>query len=125
MLVVRANAAREAARVAEAAAELAAREEAAHAVMQAEELAEEAAEEVAAQEEMARDRHRWDDDMAAARHGREVHELATQRRHRRNPAAPARPTARLEHRRPGLGRRPAVGDSRTRTAARRRRVGVG
>jgi hypothetical protein len=33
---------------------------------------------------MARDRHRWDDDMAAVRRACEVHELATQRHHRRN-----------------------------------------
>jgi hypothetical protein len=33
---------------------------------------------------MARDRRRWDEDMAAARRLHEVHELATQRRHRRN-----------------------------------------
>jgi hypothetical protein len=33
---------------------------------------------------MARDRRRWDEDMATARRLREVHELATQRRHRRN-----------------------------------------
>jgi hypothetical protein len=33
---------------------------------------------------MARDRRRWDEDMAAARRLREVHELATQRHHRRN-----------------------------------------
>jgi hypothetical protein len=78
MLVVRANAARE------VAAELAAREEAACATARAEELAEEAAEKATTQEEMARDRHRWDDDMAAARRAREVHELATQRRYRRN-----------------------------------------
>jgi hypothetical protein len=90
MLVVRANAAREAARVAaeeeaarvaaravEAALDLAAREEAAtveevataeevaHAVARAEEQAEEAAAEAAAQEEMAWDRRRWDEDMAA------------------------------------------------------------
>jgi hypothetical protein len=107
MLVVRANVAREAARVAaeeeaarvvaraaEAALELAAREEAARAeevareaagaVALAEELAEEAAAEATVQEEMTRDRRRWDDDMAAARRAREVHELATQRRHRRN-----------------------------------------
>jgi hypothetical protein len=96
MLVVRANAAREAAHVAaeedvacaaEAALKLAAREEAARAeevargvaraVARAEELAEEASAEAAAQEEMARDRRRWDDDMAAARSAREVHELAT------------------------------------------------
>jgi hypothetical protein len=107
MLVVRANTAREAARVAaeeetarvaaraaEAVLELTAREEAsaaeetarkaARAVARAEELAEEAAAEAAAQEEMARDRRRWDEDMASARRLREVHELATQRRHRRN-----------------------------------------
>jgi hypothetical protein len=106
MLVVRANAAREAthvaaeeetarvaARAVEVALELAAREEAAvaeeaareaaRAVARAEELAEEAAAEAAAQE-MARDRRRWDEDMVAARRLREVHELATQRRHRRN-----------------------------------------
>jgi hypothetical protein len=50
----------------------------------AEELAEEAAAEAAAQEEMARDRRRWDNDMATARRAREVHELAIQRRHRWN-----------------------------------------
>jgi hypothetical protein len=33
---------------------------------------------------MARDRRRWDDDMAVARRARKIHELATQRRHRRN-----------------------------------------
>jgi hypothetical protein len=33
---------------------------------------------------MAQDRRRWDDDMAAARRAHGVHELATQRRHRRN-----------------------------------------
>jgi hypothetical protein len=85
MLVVRANAAREVARVAaeeeaaraaEAALDLAAREEAAaakevsreaaRAVARAEEQAEEAAAEAAAQEEMARDRRHWDEDMAAA-----------------------------------------------------------
>jgi hypothetical protein len=71
MLVVRASAVRKVARVAEAA----------RAAARAEELAEEAA---AAQEEMARDRRRWDDDIAAARRAREVHELATQRRHRQN-----------------------------------------
>jgi hypothetical protein len=106
MLVVRANAAREAVRVAaeeevacvaaravEAALDLAAREEAAvveevaHEAARAvarEEQAEEAAAEAAAQEEMAWDRRRWDEDMAAARCLREVHELATQCRHRRN-----------------------------------------
>jgi hypothetical protein len=97
MLVVRANKAREAACVlaeAKATLELAAREEAAHAkeaaheanraVARAEELTEEAAADAAAQEEMSRDRCHWDDDMATARHAREVHELATQRRHRQN-----------------------------------------
>jgi hypothetical protein len=33
---------------------------------------------------MAWDHRRWDEDMAAARRLCEVHELATQRRHRRN-----------------------------------------
>jgi hypothetical protein len=33
---------------------------------------------------MAKDRHRWDDDMAAARRAHVVHDLATQHRHRRN-----------------------------------------
>jgi hypothetical protein len=33
---------------------------------------------------MARDRRRWDEDMATARRLREVHELATHRRHRWN-----------------------------------------
>jgi hypothetical protein len=33
---------------------------------------------------MARDRRRWDEDMAAARRLRMVHELATQCRHRQN-----------------------------------------
>jgi hypothetical protein len=103
MLVVRASVAREAARVgaeeevvrvaartAEAALDLAAREEAAIAEWAAHEAAcavaraEEAAAEAKAQEEMARDHHRWDEDMAAARRLHEVHELATQRRHRRN-----------------------------------------
>jgi hypothetical protein len=53
-------------------------------VARAEELAEEAVAEAVAQEEMAWDRRRWDDDMSAARCAREVHELATHRRHRRN-----------------------------------------
>jgi hypothetical protein len=53
-------------------------------VARAEELAEEAAAEAAAQEEMARDRRRWDNDMATARRAREVDELAIQRRHRWN-----------------------------------------
>jgi hypothetical protein len=76
------------AREAEAALDLAAQEEAAReaarAVARADELAEKAAAEAATQEEMAQDRRRWDEDMAAARRLREVHELATQRRHRRN-----------------------------------------
>jgi hypothetical protein len=90
MLLVRANAAREAARVAaraaEAALDLAAREEAAaaeevareaaRAVARPEEQAEEAAAEAAMQAEMARDRRRWDEEMAAARRLREIHELA-------------------------------------------------
>jgi hypothetical protein len=33
---------------------------------------------------MARDRRRWDEDMAAARRLHEVHKLATHRRHRWN-----------------------------------------
>jgi hypothetical protein len=33
-------------------------------------------------EEMARDRARWDENMAAARHNREIHELVNERRHR-------------------------------------------
>jgi hypothetical protein len=74
MLVVRASVVKKTARVAEAA----------RAAAQAEELTEEAA---AAQEEMARDRCRWDDDMGAARRARKVHELATQHRHRRNLAS--------------------------------------
>jgi regulator of protease activity HflC (stomatin/prohibitin superfamily) len=87
MLVVRANAAREAAhvaaqeeaaRVASRAAEAAAaREVAARVAARAEELAEEAAADAAAHEEMVRDRHRWDDDIAAARCVREVHKLAS------------------------------------------------
>jgi hypothetical protein len=110
MLVVRANAVREAARVAakeeaarvvaraeEAALEMplgpiwgeaAAAEETAHeaacVVARAEELADEAAAEAAAQEEMARDCRHWDEDIATARRLREVHKLATQRRHHRN-----------------------------------------
>jgi hypothetical protein len=107
MLVVCANAAREAARmaaeeeaacvaarVAEAVLGLAAREEAAaaeevareaaRAVARAEEQAEAAAAEAAAQEEMAQDRRCWGEDMAVARRLREVHELTTQRRHRWN-----------------------------------------
>jgi hypothetical protein len=39
---------------------------------------------MAAQEEMARDSRRWNEDMAAARRAREIHELASQRRHRWN-----------------------------------------
>jgi hypothetical protein len=39
---------------------------------------------VVVQEEMARDRRRWDEDMAAARRAREIHELASQRHHRWN-----------------------------------------
>jgi hypothetical protein len=36
---------------------------------------------IAAQEEMARGRRRWDEDMATARRACEIHELASQRRH--------------------------------------------
>jgi hypothetical protein len=60
----------------------------------AEELAEEGAAKAATQEEMAWDRRCWDNDMAAARRTREVHELASQRCHRRNLCAPARPVER-------------------------------
>jgi hypothetical protein len=38
----------------------------------------------AAWEEMARDRLRWDEDMDAARRACEIHEIASQRRHRQN-----------------------------------------
>jgi hypothetical protein len=43
------------------------------------------------------------------------------------PGSPRPPGQRrgLQHHRSGLGRQPDVGDGRTRTAARRRRVGVG
>jgi hypothetical protein len=64
-------------------AEVAARE-AARAVARVEELAEEAAAEAATQEEMARDHRCWDEDMAEARHLRDVHDLTIQHRHRRN-----------------------------------------
>jgi hypothetical protein len=50
-------------------------------VAQAEELAEEAA-----QEEMARDCRRWDEDMATARRAHEIHKLASECRHCRNVA---------------------------------------
>jgi hypothetical protein len=50
----------------------------------AEELAEEVATDATTQEDMARDCRSWDDDMAAARRAREIHKLATQRRHRQN-----------------------------------------
>jgi hypothetical protein len=83
MLVVHANAAREAMRV--AAKEEAARvAEAARAAAREEELAKEAAADATTQEEMAKDRRRWDDDVAVARCTRKIHELATQRSHRRN-----------------------------------------
>jgi hypothetical protein len=84
------EAVRVAACTAEAALDLAALEEAAaaeevarevaRAVARVEEQAEEATTEAAAQEEMAWDHRRWDEDMATARHLREVHELATHRR---------------------------------------------
>jgi hypothetical protein len=97
MLVVRANAAREAAlmaaqekvameaeRVAEEASVMAAQEEAARATAGAKELAEEAATDAAAQTELARDRRCRDEYMTAARRAREIHELASECRHRRN-----------------------------------------
>jgi hypothetical protein len=102
MLVVRANATREAARVAaeeeaaraaKAALDMVAREEAAAAEEVACEAAravaraeEQAAAEAAAQEEMARDRRRWDEDMATVRRLCEVHELAIHRLHHWNVA---------------------------------------
>jgi hypothetical protein len=73
-----------------------------------EELAEEAAADAAAREEMVKDHRRWDEDMAAARRAREIHELASERRHRRNLAVPAVPPDQqreLEHRRCRLERR--------------------
>jgi hypothetical protein len=43
---------------------------------------------------MARDRRRWDDDMATVRRAREVHELATTGTMLvARPSTPARPTA--------------------------------
>jgi hypothetical protein len=33
---------------------------------------------------MARDRARWDEDMATARRARKIHELASERHHRQN-----------------------------------------
>jgi hypothetical protein len=78
------EAARVAARVAEVASVLAVQEEAARAAARAEELAVEAAADAEAWEEMARDHRRWDKDMATARRAREIHELASQRRHHRN-----------------------------------------
>jgi hypothetical protein len=83
MLVVHANAAREAMRVA-AKEEAARMAEAACAAAREEELTEEATADATAQEEMAKDRRRWDDDVPVARRAREIHELATQRSHRRN-----------------------------------------
>jgi hypothetical protein len=53
-------------------------------VARADVQAKEAGAKAVAHEEMARDHRRWDKDMAAARRLREVHELATHRRHRRN-----------------------------------------
>jgi hypothetical protein len=97
MLAVHANAAREAARVAaqeeagheavraaEEAAVMAVQEEATRAVVRAEETAEEATADAAAWAEMARYRRRWDEDIAVASHAREIHELASERLHRRN-----------------------------------------
>jgi hypothetical protein len=81
----------------EEAAELAAWEEAAHAAARAEELVEEAAADVVMQEEMDRERRRWDNDMAVARHFREVQELATQRHHCRNLACCQALRARQTH----------------------------
>jgi hypothetical protein len=75
----------EATRVAEKAAATAAQEAvavAAREVARVEELAEEAATDAAAREEMARDHRRWDEDLAAARHAREIHELTSERHHR-------------------------------------------
>jgi hypothetical protein len=45
---------------------------------------EELAKEAAAQEEMARDHCRWDEDMATAKRTREIRKLASQHRHHRN-----------------------------------------
>jgi hypothetical protein len=84
MLVVRANAVREAARAAEEAAAVAVKEEAARAAARVEELAEEVAVDAAVRTEMARDHRRWDEDMVAARRAHEIHELASERRHHRN-----------------------------------------
>jgi hypothetical protein len=132
MLVVRANAARvaalvaaqeEAARAAEEASAVAAQEKAARTAAWAEKLAEEAA--VAARE-LARDRCRWDKDMATATCPRNP------RAHERVPPpqelGPCLPDRRrgLKHRRRRLGRRPHVGgDCGTRTATWRQQVGVG
>jgi hypothetical protein len=93
VLMVCANATREAVLVAaqeaatmetahaeEEASAVAAQEEAARAVVRVEEGATDAA----ARTEMARDRRRWDEDMAMARRAREIHELASERHHRRN-----------------------------------------
>jgi hypothetical protein len=63
---------------------VAAHEEAARAAARAEELAEEPTADAAAWAEMARERRRWDEDMVAARRPREIHELASERRHCRN-----------------------------------------
>jgi hypothetical protein len=79
MLVVRTKAAREAARVTK---EIVAMVVVARDAARAEELAEEEAPSATAREEMARDRCRWDKDMAPARRAREIHELANERRHR-------------------------------------------
>jgi hypothetical protein len=85
MLVVQANAAREATRVVFMEVACVTVEEAATVVAQeaaqAEELAEEAATKAAARKEMAKDRACWDEDIAAARRGHEIHELAIERCH--------------------------------------------
>jgi hypothetical protein len=44
--------------------------------------AEELAAEAMAKKEMSKDRVRWDEDMATARHSREIHELIAKCRHR-------------------------------------------
>jgi hypothetical protein len=53
-------------------------------VVRAKELAEKAATDAMAREEMSWDKARWDEGMAAARHAREIDELASERCHSQN-----------------------------------------
>jgi hypothetical protein len=144
MLVVRTNTAREASRVAtqeeatreaaraaEEAAAVAVQEEAACAAAWVEEPAEEAGADAAARVKMARDCRSWDEDMAAARRAREIHELASEHHHLGTwpmPVMPARPTMRTRipstpaGAMPSCRRRLQAKDGGTTTASRSRVV---